>query len=73
MALDLAGIAVSSGSACSSGKTKPSHVLAAMGAGAEEAMSSIRVSIGWNSTQEDAAAFCREWPAAYDRIKKRAA
>lgn len=73
MALDLAGIAVSSGSACSSGNTKPSHVLAAMGAGAEEAMSSIRVSIGWNSTQEDAAAFCREWPAAYDRIKKRAA
>ena len=73
MALDLAGIAVSSGSACSSGKTKPSHVLAAMGASAEEATSSVRVSIGWNAEEEDAEAFCREWPAAYERIKRRAA
>ena len=73
MALDLAGIAVSAGSACSSGKTKPSHVLQAMGASEEEAASAIRVSLGWNSTEDDADAFIREWPKAYGRVKARAA
>lgn len=73
MAMDLAGVAISSGSACSSGKTKPSHVLAAMGAGPELASCGIRVSLGWNSTDEDADAFIREWPAAYQRVKARAA
>ncbi len=69
MTMDLAGIAISAGSACSSGKTRPSHVLAAMGASEEEATSAIRVSMGWNSTKEDADAFAREWPNAYARIK----
>lgn len=73
MAMDLAGIAVSSGSACSSGKTKPSHVLLAMGADDELATCSLRVSIGWNSSEEDVEAFIREWPAAYKRVKARAA
>ncbi|MBY0422288.1 MAG: aminotransferase class V-fold PLP-dependent enzyme, partial [Parvularculaceae bacterium] len=73
MALDLAGIAISSGSACSSGKTKPSHVLLAMGADESLAACGIRVSLGWNSTEDDADAFCREWPAAYARVKARAA
>ncbi len=73
MAMDLAGVAISSGSACSSGKTKPSHVLAAMGADEGLASSGIRVSIGWNSTEDDADAFIREWPAAYARVKARAA
>lgn len=73
MTMDLTGIAVSAGTACSSGKTKPSHVLTAMGASDEEATSSIRVSLGWNSTEEDAEAFIREWPKAYKRIKTRAA
>jgi cysteine desulfurase len=73
MAMDLAGIAISSGSACSSGKTKPSHVLAAMGADEELARCGIRVSLGWSSKEEDADAFCREWPQAYARIKTRAA
>lgn len=73
MTMDLAGIAISAGSACSSGKTKPSHVLRAMGASEGEATSAIRVSLGWNSTEEDAAAFIREWPKAYERIKARAA
>ncbi len=73
MAMDLAGIAISSGSACSSGKTKPSHVLAAMGANEELASCGIRVSLGWNSTEEDADAFIREWPQAYKRVKARAA
>jgi cysteine desulfurase len=73
MAMDLAGIAISSGSACSSGKTKPSHVLAAMGASDEHATCGIRVSLGWASTDDDADAFCREWPQAYARVKARAA
>ena len=73
MTMDLAGLAISAGSACSSGKTKPSHVLTAMGASDDEATSAIRVSLGWNSTAEDAGAFIREWPKAYARIKARAA
>lgn len=72
MALDLAGIAISSGSACSSGKTKPSHVLLAMGADEALAAAAIRVSLGWNSTEDDADAFAREWPEAYARVKTRA-
>lgn len=73
MAMDLAGIAISSGSACSSGKTKPSHVLSAMGADDALAACGIRVSLGWNSTDDDVDAFCREWPAAYRRVLERAA
>lgn len=73
MAMDLAGIAISSGSACSSGKTKPSHVLSAMGAGDDLAGCGVRVSLGWSSKEEDADAFCREWPAAYKRVLERAA
>lgn len=72
MAMDLAGIAISSGSACSSGKTKPSHVLSAMGADEALASSGIRVSLGWNSTEADADAFVSAWPAAYARVKARA-
>ena len=47
MALDLAGYAISAGSACSSGKVKPSHVALAMGYGEEIAKSAIRISLGW--------------------------
>lgn len=73
MAMDLAGIAISSGSACSSGKTKPSHVLSAMGADEALASSGIRVSLGWNSVEADAEAFVSAWPTAYARVKARAA
>jgi len=53
MALDLDGVMVSSGAACSSGKVKPSHVLAAMGVSDDLARCALRVSFGWNSTEAD--------------------
>jgi len=63
MALDLAGVAVSAGSACSSGKVQPSHVLRAMGADAATAGSAIRVSLGWQSGAEDVERFLEAWCA----------
>jgi cysteine desulfurase len=51
--LDLAGIAVSSGSACSSGKVQPSHVLQAMGAGSALARGAVRLSLGWSTSEDD--------------------
>jgi cysteine desulfurase len=56
---DLAGIAVSSGSACSSGKVQPSHVLEAMGFGPEIAQGAVRLSLGW-STQDADIDYCLE-------------
>jgi cysteine desulfurase len=50
---DLAGIAVSSGSACSSGKVQPSHVLEAMGFGGELAKGAVRLSLGWSTSSAD--------------------
>ena len=59
--LDLAGISVSAGSACSSGSMKPSHVLAAMGIAPDIAASTIRVSFGASTTEADIDAFLTEW------------
>lgn len=67
MALDLAGVAVSAGSACSSGKVEPSHVLEAMGASAAEAATAIRVSFGWDSRAADVDDFLAAWAALYSR------
>lgn len=50
---DLEGIAVSSGSACSSGKVQPSHVLSAMGNDPAVAQGAVRLSLGWSTTAED--------------------
>ncbi len=66
VALDLGGVMVSAGSACSSGKVKASHVLAAMGAG-ELAGGAIRVSGGWATTASDWNSFVEAWLRARDR------
>jgi cysteine desulfurase len=59
--MDLAGVAVSAGAACSSGKVGQSHVLGAMGLPAEIAGSAIRVSLGPETTDDDIAAFVAAW------------
>jgi cysteine desulfurase len=61
IALDLAGAAVSSGAACSSGKVAPSHVLAAMGVEPGLAQAAIRISLGWDSKKSDLDVFSRAW------------
>lgn len=68
MALDLAGVAVSAGSACSSGKVARSHVLRAMGVCDDEAASAIRVSLGWTTTLGDVERFLEAWRALYARL-----
>ena len=67
MGLDLAGVAVSAGSACSSGKVETSHVLRAMGASPDEAACSIRVSLGWASSHSDVDSFVAAWGDLYRR------
>ena len=61
MALDLAGVAVSAGSACSSGKVSRSHVLAAMEAETHISKGVLRVSLGWQSNREDTEKLVDEW------------
>lgn len=74
MALDLAGVAVSAGAACSSGKVSPSHVLRAMGHDDQAAREAVRVSLGWSSTQADVDAFLAAWaPLAEKATAARAA
>jgi cysteine desulfurase len=69
IALDLDGIAVSAGAACSSGKVTVSHVLAAMGLG-PLAGQAIRVSLPWNTTPADVATFATAYPRMADRLRR---
>lgn len=63
MRFDMAGIAVSQGSACSSGTMKTSHVLTAMQIAPEVADRTIRVSLGWNTSKAEVERFCEVWLA----------
>jgi cysteine desulfurase len=73
IAFDLAGVLVSTGSACSSGKVGPSHVLTAMGVPRAEAGAAIRVSLGWSNTEADVARFLDAWGELYRRTGSRLA
>jgi cysteine desulfurase len=73
MALDLAGVMVSAGAACSSGKVKRSHVLEAMGVPAHEADCAIRISLGWSTTEADIDQLVEAWGALYARTRASAA
>ena len=73
MALDLAGIGVSAGAACSSGKVKSSRVLAAMGYGDDLAGSAIRISLGWATTEVDMNRLFDAWIALHERMARRKA
>ena len=73
MAMDLAGFAVSAGSACSSGKVRASKVLRAMGFDEVQAAQAIRISIGPGVGREDVLRFAEQWCVAYARALSRAA
>lgn len=72
MNLDLAGIAVSSGSACSSGAFKPSPVLQAMGANNTQASCTLRISMGWGTQPSDVERFIDAWTSLYQRLRPEA-
>jgi cysteine desulfurase len=65
---DLSGIAVSSGSACSSGKVQPSHVLQAMGLGPELAEGAVRLSLGWSTSDADVDRCLEAWRKLADTL-----
>jgi cysteine desulfurase len=67
--LDLEGISLSSGAACSSGKVGPSHVLAAMGVPLAVARGAVRVSFGWETTENDLDVFQSAWKRVVGRIR----
>lgn len=67
---DLAGIAVSSGSACSSGKVQPSHVVEAMGYGADLAQGAVRLSLGWSTAEADIDSALEAWRKLADSLLK---
>lgn len=71
MGLDLLGLSVSSGSACSSGKVGPSHVLDAMGIPAELSGAAMRLSLGWSSTTDDVEAYLEGFGEVVDRHRSR--
>jgi cysteine desulfurase len=71
--LDLAGVAVSSGSACSSGKVEASHVLSAMGVPEEIAQGAIRVSLGFATKRDDIENFLKAFAELIGRLRPKAA
>lgn len=73
MAMDLAGFAISAGSACSSGKVRASRVLRAMGWDETQAASAVRVSLGPQTTEDEIRAFAEAWTKKFERHRARAA
>jgi cysteine desulfurase len=73
MQMDLAGFAISAGSACSSGKVKASGVLMAMGYSEADAACAIRVSLGPETTEQEVLGFANAWLVQHDKFRARAA
>ncbi len=71
MQMDLAGFAVSAGSACSSGKVRASLVLRAMGFDEVTAASAVRVSLGPDTTKEEVLRFADAWQAQHNKFRAR--
>jgi cysteine desulfurase len=69
IALDLAGFAVSTGSACASGAVEPSHVIQAMGFDEEESRGAVRVSLGWSTVEEDIQRFLLALPLVVSQVR----
>jgi cysteine desulfurase len=70
IALDLEGVAVSSGAACSSGKVQPSHVLTAMGVSPPLIRAAVRVSLGWTTIKADIDRFLDAWRTVLSALSK---
>ena len=70
IALDLAGFAASTGSACSSGSVEPSHVLRAMGLGDEAARGAVRLSLGWSTLREEVERFVEALPGVVEQVRE---
>jgi cysteine desulfurase len=70
MALDLEGICASAGAACTSGSTTPSHVLSAMGLTVDEARATLRLSLGWSSTDADVDHVLRVLPGIVRKVRE---
>lgn len=68
--LDISGVSVSTGSACTAGVAGPSHVVLALGANQDEAMGTLRITFGHQTTMEDIDAFLAAFPDAYAGAKK---
>ena len=71
IALDLAGIDVSAGSACSAGRIEPPYVLTAMGVPETDALCALRISLGWDTTELEINRFVAEWDRIYQRTSER--
>jgi len=71
IAFDLNGVALSSGSACSSGKVQASHVLKAMGVEPELARAALRISFGWETTERDIESLLTAWNTVVSSLLKK--
>ena len=70
IALDLAGFALSTGSACASGAVEPSHVLLGMGLDDTEARSAVRISLGWSTAAAEIERFLAAFPEVLERVRQ---
>jgi cysteine desulfurase len=68
--MDINGVSISTGSACAAGVSSPSHVVLSLGASADEAMGTMRITFGHDSTDLDVEAFLEAFPKAYEGAKK---